>query len=240
MALHKLTALIDKVLTAYNDYEFHVVYHAIHKFCVVDMSNFYFDIRKDCLYVEKANHPHRRAVQTVLYEIVNALVRLLTPILAFTSEEIYSFLPKAANAPASVQLLDMPKVRPEWFDEALAEKWDRILMIREMITKNLEIARKEKVIGHSLDAAITVYAREEDNALLSSLGDFFASVCIVSQAQVKTWAEKPDDLAGEDGLAVAVSPAAGQKCDRCWIYSTEIGKYPKHSDLCPRCAQVME
>lgn len=240
LVLHKLAVLIDRVLEAYENYEFHVVYHAIHKFCVVEMSNFYLDIRKDCLYVEKADDPSRRAVQTVLYEIINALVRLLVPILAFTSEEIYSFLPKGADAPASVQLLDMPKAQQIWYNQPLADQWETMMTLREKITKYLETARQEKVIGHSLDAAVTVYAEGENYRLLSSLGEFFASLLIVSQANALPLTEKPHDLPAEDQFAVKIAPAKGEKCERCWMYSTKIGQDPQHADLCPRCANVLK
>ena len=148
-AMNRLEHLIEKVLKAYENYEFHLVYHAIHKFCVVDMSAFYLDSVKDCLYTELPNDPKRRAVQTVLYHTLDALMRLLVPVLAFTSEEVYNYLPKNETSPESVQLLDMPKLDSSYFDESFEEKWDILLSLKDLVSKELENARQSKTIGHS-------------------------------------------------------------------------------------------
>jgi isoleucyl-tRNA synthetase len=230
-AMIKLHKLIEKVTAAYEEYEFHIVYHAIHNFCVVDMSTFYLDVVKDCLYTELPDDPKRRSVQTVLYHIADSLVRLLTPVLAFTSEEIYSFLPKAAAAPVSVQLLDFPQADISLYDDVLEAKWQTLLEIREAVGKELELARQEKIIGHSLDAAVDLYAGGDKLAILKTVGKDLASIFIVSQANIK---EGPDDL------RIVVSPAKGQKCERCWIYSESVGEDKDHPTLCSRCADVVK
>lgn len=229
--LHRLQKLIERTRAAYDAYEFHGVYHAIHHFCVVEMSNLYLDITKDTLYSELPESVARRSVQTVMYRILDALVRLITPILAFTSEEIYRYMPKPADAPKSVQLLAMPQVDPAYLDEALDEKWQRLAAVKEQVAGELEKARQAKQIGHSLDARVTITAGGGEYKLLAANQAELTKLFIVSQCEV---------LPGEaDGLQIKVEPALGKKCARCWIYSEHIGHDGEHAELCPRCAEVV-
>lgn len=223
-ALHLLEELNRNVLDAYENYEFHTVFHNIHHFCVVDMSAFYLDIIKDRLYVSAKEDKGRRAAQTVLYEALQTVVRLLAPILTFTSEEVWSYLKKAGD-PVSVQLLDMPKVDASYHDEALAAKWERIIAIREEVTKAAEEARRDKVIGHSLDAAVSVTVSAEDYELLQTVAEDFADICIVSGAVIEK----------SDALSVSVSAAKGEKCARCWKYREDLDE----NGLCCRCHDVV-
>ena len=158
--LMRLEEVASRVKQAYDDYEFHVVFHTIHNFCTVDLSNIYFDVSKDALYCLQENDPGRRAIQTVLYIIIRELLVLLTPILAFTSEEIWSYLRKP-DEPISVQLLEWPQSHPEWLDNQLKEKLEQQLAVREVVTKALEEARAGKLIGHTLGAAITIFAEDK-------------------------------------------------------------------------------
>ena len=231
-AMIKLQELIAKCREAYEEYEFHTVFHSIHKFCVLDMSAFYLDVIKDTLYTEKADSAKRRSAQTVLFHIANALTRLLTPILAFTTEEIYQYLPKPANSPESVMMLDMAEADPAIADEALEAKWDKFLEYREIIAKELEEARQAKTIGHSLDAAVIITPDKEAYDILSTLEDDLARLLIVSKATL----EQPADT---EGLQVKVSQAEGCKCARCWMYSDTVGKDAAHPELCQRCAEVL-
>lgn len=227
--LHRLQVLIEKTRAAYDAYEFHSVHHAIHRFCVVEMSNFYLDITKDTLYAELPQDKQRRSVQTVMYQILDALVRLLTPILAFTSEEIYRYMPKLPGMPESVQLLDMPSVNPDYVDAELDAKWQKLAACKETVAGQLELARQAKQIGHSLDARVTIQAAGEDLALLQGCGENeLAHLFIVSQCVVQPKAD------GE--LTVTVEPAHGHKCARCWIYSEDIAE---DGGVCPRCAGVL-
>ena len=230
--LHRLQKLIEQVRAAYDAYEFHVVHHAIHRFCVVEMSNLYLDITKDTLYSELPDDPRRRSVQTVMYQILDALVRLLTPILAFTSEEIFHYMPKLGKAPESVQLLSMPEVNPSYLDDKLDEKWQKLTAVKEQVAGELELARNAKSIGHSLDAAVTLGAGGEAYQLLAAGKDELAHLFIVSQCRVL------EDAAAE-GIKVSVEPARGIKCARCWIYSEHIGHDSEHAEVCPRCAEVL-
>ncbi len=238
-ALSKLDKLVEKVLDNYRAYEFHGVFHAIHNFCVVDMSNFYLDVIKDRLYTEKADSTLRRSAQTVMYRILDSLVRLLTPILAFTSEEIWSFMPhKADDEREFVILNDMPKPDPSLRDAALDEKWDSLLAVRADVSKVLEAARSAKTIGHSLGAAVTIYADGALYDLLKGEEDLLASYFIVSKAEVKPLGEAPAEAAeGETGVKVLVAAAKGEKCERCWMYSETVGQDAEHPTLCHRCAE---
>lgn len=227
-AMIKLNRLIETVRRAYEDYEFHIVFHSIHKFCVVDMSAFYLDVNKDLLYSERADAAERRSVQTVLYRIADALTRLLTPILAFTTEEIYKYLPKPAGSPESVQLLDMPQADPAISDPAIEERYEKFLLYRDKVSAALEEARQAKSIGHSLDAWVTLTPDAEAYQVLQPLADKLAMLFITSKAELKP----PADV---DDLQVKVEPAPGQKCLRCWIHSEEVNS----EGLCPRCAGIL-
>ena len=160
-AVSRLDMLIQKVENAYNSFEFHIIFHAIHNFCVLDMSNFYLDVIKDRLYVEKSDSLSRRAAQTVIYNILDAMTKMIAPILAFTSEEIWSYMPhRAGDNTGSVSFNQMSKPSGEHFDEAFLSQWERIHCIRDDVTKALELARISKVIGKSLEAKVTLFARK--------------------------------------------------------------------------------
>ncbi len=235
--LHRLQVLIGRVIAAYDAYEFHVVYHSLHRFCVVEMSNLYLDVTKDILYAELPEDKRRRSVQTVMYHVLDAMLRMITPILAFTSEEIYRYMPKQEGAPESVQLLDMPRVNDAWLDEALDAKWQKLTACKELVAGKLELARKAKEIGHSLDARVTLYAEGEELALLKSVEGELPHLFIVSQCVL---VEGLGGREAEGNVAVEVAPAAGQKCQRCWIYSEELTtEEHEHAGICPRCAGVM-
>lgn len=242
VALMELHKLIKRVLKAYENYEFHVVYHAIHNFCVVDLSAFYLDIIKDRLYTAPPASLERRAAQTVLYEALDALVRLLTPVLAFTTEEIYSHMPVVGERLASVQLLDMPEVNESYIDLDLEKKWDKIQEIRKEVLRSLEMARQSKVIGNSLEAKVELFVDGEVAALLQPMAEELTTLFIVSQVSLQPLKEAPAEAtkAEELPLAVLVVPATGGKCERCWMYHEAVGQDAEHTTLCPRCAGVVK
>lgn len=241
-ALMKLGELVQKVIKGYDDYEFHVVLHAIHNFCVVDMSNFYLDVIKDRLYCEDKTGMLRRSAQTVMYEILDALVRMIAPILCFTADEIWQVMPhREGDDPANVALNAMPKVNAAWaFDEAAADKWNKLSALRDDVNKALEAARKDKVIGKPLEAWVTVYAEGEIAELLRAIpADELAALCIVSKLRVIEGAG--EGMPGEnlEGIQIAIERASGDKCERCWMYVDSIGQNSKHPTLCTRCAEVV-
>ncbi|HPF43691.1 MAG TPA: isoleucine--tRNA ligase [Syntrophomonadaceae bacterium] len=237
-ALLKKDQLLRRVTKAYEQYEFHVAFHSVHNFCTVDMSNIYFDILKDKLYCSLPDDPERKAAQTVLYELINSLVIILTPVLAFTSEEIWSHI-RRENQPDSVQLLEWPAANDQYLNDELEERIERLLQVREVVTKALEEARVAKVIGHSLGASVTIYAGENWLDLLCRTPDpekFF----IVSKVEITD--AKPDDdavsLEHVAGIGVKVKAAEGEKCERCWVIE-EISDQSGPC-LCKRCAEVVE
>ena len=239
-ALLRLQRLNHRVLKAYDNYEFHVVYHGVHNFCVLDMSARYLDIIKDRLYTAPAQSKERRAAQTVLYQVLDDLVRLITPILAFTSEEIWRHMPKPEGSAASVQLLEMPVVNEDYLDIELEQKWDRLMQVRAEVLKHLENARQEKLIGNALEAAVHVYAEGELYDFLKPVEDQLATLFITSQTHLHkgtlAGANASDSISG---LSLKVEQAPGQKCERCWMYHEQVGENTKHPTLCPRCASVI-
>ncbi|KAF1084808.1 Isoleucine--tRNA ligase [Sporotomaculum syntrophicum] len=242
-AMLKLQRLIERVLEAYRSYEFHVVYHAIHHYCTVDMSNQYLDIIKDRLYCEEADSEQRRSAQTVMYKSLHTLVRLLAPILAYTTEEMWNYIPKAADAPVSVQLTDMPEPDDRYLDAALEEKWGQLMKLRGLVTRALEKARQEKIIGNALEARIHLYADERMTELIEPYNHDLAMLFIVSGVTLHAFAERTAASMESDeftGLAVGVTRAAGAKCSRCWMYHEQVGQHTAHPETCPRCAEVLE
>ncbi|HEX3014966.1 MAG TPA: isoleucine--tRNA ligase [Desulfobacteria bacterium] len=243
-ALLKLHRLTKRVLEGYRNFEFHVVFHAIHNFCAVDMSAFYLDIIKDRLYTEAPTSIGRRAAQTVMYEISAALVRLLAPVLSFTMEEVWGYLPHLAGEPNSVQLTTMPEVNEAYLDPELEAKWDRILNFRDAVSKALELARQEKVIGHSLNAKVNIFPTPEQYEFLQAVKDELATILIVSDVELHDPSQDvpATAVAAEQhpGLYLVIEQAPGEKCERCWMFSEEVGHNSQHPGLCPRCTSVVE
>jgi isoleucyl-tRNA synthetase len=239
--LHRLDELIRRVRKAYDDYEFHVLYHAVNNFCAVELSAIYLDIVKDRAYVEAQNSLSRRGVQTVMREILRSVVLLLAPVLVFTADEIWAHL--TGEDGARVQTEDMPSARDEWRRPELGAKWDKILVWRGDVTRALEKARQEKIISHSLTARVDVYPDAETLALLR-LTPNPAEIVIVSRLETHEAHEAapPGAVAGEarPEMKILVRPADGQKCERCWMYSEETGGDPDYPDLCPRCAAIIK
>ncbi|MDD4335085.1 MAG: class I tRNA ligase family protein, partial [Desulfotomaculaceae bacterium] len=242
-ALLRLQKLIQKVTRGYRDYEYHVVYHAIHSFCTIDMSSLYLDIIKDRLYTMPAASTERRAAQTVMYEVLSVLVRLLAPVLTFTTEEIWRHMPGAEAGPVSVQLAGMPEVVEDYIDVELEEKWERLLAVRSEVTKALESARRDKAIGNSLEAAVELYLDKGLRSFLEPLAGDLPVLFIVSGVTLAATADAPAGAKENDtvpGLLISVRPADGVKCERCWMYHEEVGADAEHKSLCPRCAAVMK
>lgn len=238
-ALMRLDRVVTEARNAYDTFEFHDAFYAIHHFCVVDLSNFYLDVLKDRLYVEKADSVSRRAAQTVIYRVLNTLTRLLAPILAFTSEEIWGFMPHGAGDDArSVLLNEIPAGGQVAADPAFEEKWDRIHAIRDDVQKALENARTAKLIGGSLDARVTLYCDEQALDFVQSVSELLPAVLIVSKVDIVSGGT--GDYTGDfAGLSVSVAHADGGKCCRCWTYSDTVTEDGDHAGLCARCAAIL-
>ena len=242
-ALNRLDDLNRKMRTAYENYEFHRAYHAVHNFCVVDMSNFYLDVIKDRLYTEKKDSTARRAAQTAMYIILDAMTRLLAPILAFTSDEIWQYMPHCSDSdPRHVVYNEMPKLVSElsgaFATEEFVASWDKIHEIRDAVKKALEDARNEKMIRASLDAKVTLFCTGEMYDFLKSVEGELSTVFIVSQVEIVNGegGTHTDDALG---LSVLVEKAEGEKCPRCWSYSATVGSDPNHPELCAHCAAAL-
>lgn len=241
-ALLRMEQVKETVLKAYDDYEFHVMYHAVHNFCTVDLSAIYLDILKDRLYTEKADSKLRRSAQTAMYEILTTLVRLVAPVLCFTSEEVWQALPNKEEREWSVHMSDMPKVNEAYLDKALDEKWKKRLAVRSVAMKALEEARQAKVIGHPLDAEVTVYADGEAYDIVKAMEKELADFLLVSQTHIVSGtAAAPENAASNEEGTVKASVAVCTlaKCERCWKRSSDVDADPKHPGVCARCAHVL-
>jgi isoleucyl-tRNA synthetase len=241
-ALTRLNRLVEKVMDSYERYEFHPIYHAIHNFCVIDMSNFYLDVLKDRLYCEDSDGYLRRSAQTAMYRILDAMVRMLAPILAFTSEEIWRSMPHDSSANVeSVLLNDMPRVEPEYeLSEDEAKRWDSVLKLRSDVLRALEKARAEKIIGKSLDAAVTLFISAAAKEAFEQIAYFdLMSIFIVSRVSVVYGEGEGFNCTEFGDVKVKVEAAETEKCLRCWTHHGSIGADKDFPELCPRCASVV-
>ncbi|MDY3957823.1 MAG: isoleucine--tRNA ligase [Allisonella histaminiformans] len=241
-ALLRLEQVKEEVSNACEQYQFHVMYHAVHNFCTVDLSATYLDILKDRLYTETADSRLRRSAQTAMYEILDSLVRIMAPFICFTAEEVWQAMPAVEGKEASVHLADWPAMKPQYLDSALDEKWSARLALRSDVMKALENARAAKIIGHPLDADVTIYAEGDAYETLKAMGDFLSDFFIVSNVELvnDTSAAPADALTNEDGVCVSVAPSTRQKCERCWKHLDSVGSNPDHPDVCARCARVLD
>lgn len=239
-ALHKLEVLKQNVTTNYDKYEFYNLFHEIHYFAGIDMSAFYLDIIKDRLYTEKTDSVERRAAQTVMYEVLIAMTKMISPVLSFTSEEIWSKLPEMAKDSESVHLASWYELNKDNLNEELAAKWDKITTLRHEVNKVLEKARQDKAIGHSLNAFVELETNDSEyKTFLETNLDLLEDIFIVSGVKLS---ESLDGVTSEEieGLVIKASHAEGEKCERCWKFSTELGTNPEHPEACPRCTSVLE
>lgn len=238
-ALMKLDEVIAIARKGYDEYEYHTTAHALHNFCVVDMSNFYFDVLKDRLYTTAPDSKSRRAAQTVLYKVLDALTLILTPILAFTCDEIWTAMKhdKSRN-PEGPLFNSIPTADYIETDEAFIAKWDRIHEIRTDVQKALELARNEKVIGKPLEAKVTLYADGELADFLKSELKSLPEIFITSAVEI---ADGEGEFKGDvKGLSITVNKADGEKCERCWKFSDTVGQDSEHPTLCAHCAETMK
>ena len=238
-ALARMDEVAKECNEGYEEFDFHQVYHAIHNFCTIDLSNFYLDIIKDRLYVEKPDSVSRRAAQTVIYRILRDMTLAFAPILAFTCEEIWANLPKSSDHnPEACVFNEMPKGKAGDETAEFMAKWERIRKIRDEVNKALENARNQKTIGKSLEAQVTLKADGELYAFLKENEAVLEPVFIVSKVVLEQGAAA-QTTAETEGLEVTVSKAHGEKCERCWAYSDTVGKDEKHPTLCARCAAII-
>ena len=252
-ALHRLAELDKNIRANIGKHALNVIFTELHNFCAVDLSAFYFDIRKDSLYCDAPDSVKRRACRMVMNELFNCLTAWLAPILCFTAEEAWQArLKEGGVGEVSVHLRQLPDVPKQWADEALAEKWKRVQEVRQVVTGALERKRNEKVIGSSLQAKPIVYIVHDDAQILATVD--FAEICITSDIKVEDFASfssvssklepgRPPTnaftVSGIIDVGVIVETAPGEKCERCWRVLPEVGQQPAHKTLCKRCADAV-
>lgn len=240
-ALSRLAHLTAQVTQYFDKQEFYKGYHAIHQFCIVEMSSFYFDILKDRLYTFGKKSFERRSSQTVLAEILSVLVRLVSPILVFTADEVYKCLPQGIAEAEGVHLSRWPSAETSWQDKELDERWKKIFDLREEVLRALEEARKSKLIGNALEAKVLLYSSDAGlEKFLLEERELLSTVLIVSGAEVLS--DKSPGLKEAQGMKnfwISVQKAEGEKCSRCWKYRTSVGQIKEHPGLCSDCAEVV-
>ncbi len=241
--LLRTSEMAQQAVRWYEDFEFHRIYHQVHAFCVVDLSQNYFDILKDRLYTFAPESRARRSAQTAVWRIGEALVRLLAPIMSFTADEVWEFLPRVAGRPASVHLAQFPGPAEIAGDEAfsaglgqLKSDWETLFAVRDEVLKALETARNEKLIGSGLEARVIVSAPESIYGLLERHREQLTGVFIVSQVSLERGASGD----GLSAIRVEVSKALGQKCERCWNYSVHVGEDRDYPTVCERCSAHLD
>lgn len=238
-ALHQLQDLVKRVRLAYDRFEFHKVYHALHNYCVVDLSSFYLDVLKDRLYISPRESRQRRSAQTALHEILTALLRLMAPILSFTAEEGWWHLPGQTGG--TVHLESFPEPNPSLLDETLNQRWQTILILRREVLRALELARQAKIIGHPLDAEVKLALPAEMKEAFEGEEELLGSVFIVSRVVFANAQQLSNPMESDEirNLLVEVMPAPGEKCGRCWVRHESVGAFQDHPTLCRRCHGVI-
>jgi len=237
--LHRMEEVKQSVFAAYDEFEFHKACRSLYTFCVVDLSAFYFDILKDRLYTFATKSVERRAAQTVIAEVLSNLVKMFAPILPFTAEEVWSYMPDGLRDTESVHLSEFEPVQTDRFDPELAARWNRLQQIRAEVSKVLEELRRDKSIGSSLEARVKVACKP--GAILELLNQYerdLAMLFIVSKVEIVEL-DTDTECDNELGIVVTAEKAAGDKCIRCWNYSETVGMNADHPALCSRCVDQL-
>ncbi|MBT3307226.1 MAG: class I tRNA ligase family protein, partial [Alphaproteobacteria bacterium] len=238
-ALHRLWEMDQMIRKSCDDFHFHPLFTEIHNFCAIDLSAFYFDIRKDSLYCDRASSTTRRAARTVLDEVFNCLTAWLAPFICFTAEEAWLARHPDEAPSNSVHLRTFPDIPDAWRDDTLAAKWDKVRTLRRVVTGAIELERREKRIGSSLQAHPVVTASAEDIAVFDGLDA--AELFITSNADFSTEPAGDGGFSMEEvpGITVLPNQAQGEKCERCWKVLPDVGNDSEHPNVCGRCADAV-
>lgn len=241
-ALHRLQEIIRRVREAYDQYQFHIAFFTLHNYCTVDLSALYLDVLKDRLYTSRKESKQRRSAQSAMFLILDAMTRLLSPILSFTAEEIWQSIPPYVGKEESVHLTQFPQVNEEYVDNELAGRWKTMILLRGEILKAVEIARKAKIVGHSLDACIKMSPPADLITFVEHSREDLKTFCIVSGLTLTRKEEMKNPYESEEipGLFIEVSRAQGRKCARCWIFAESVGTHSTYPDICNRCVSNLE
>lgn len=239
--LHRLQGLVRRCAEAYETYEFHVVYHSLYNYCTIDLSSVYLDVLKDRLYTSPAESLVRRSAQTAMFHTLTAVTRIMAPILPFTAEEIWSFMPQWQGMEQSVHLAGLPEYRQDFLDRDLADRWETLLKVRGEATRVMETARAQKVIGHSLDVALTLAAGSELYDLLETYRPDLRSFFIVSSVELVLLDQADSSFAetSMEELKIRVEPSSAEKCLRCWVHDQTVGTDSQHPGICSRCSSAL-
>jgi len=239
--LHTLQELIEKTAKAYETYEHHIIYHSLYNYCTVELSAFYLDILKDRLYTSPKDSARRRSAQTVLYALLDAIVRIMAPLLPFTAEEIWLHMPDRKDDESSVHFQLLPEVNESFKDSDLANRWKTLLDVRGEVTKALEDARKDKRIGHPLDAAVTLSVGDALYEQLHPYEKDLKFIMIVSSVTLSKNQKREGsfDSGVLEGVSIHVEKAKGEKCERCWVHDLSVGDIDDHPTICNRCAEAL-
>ncbi|MEJ2143056.1 MAG: isoleucine--tRNA ligase [Gammaproteobacteria bacterium] len=245
-AVEKTRELQDKIIAAYDNYEFHNIYQTLHNFCAVELGSFYLDITKDRQYTTKADSVARRSCQTAMYHITEAMVRWMAPILSFTAEDVWQVMPGERNKSVFLNTwYELPKMHAIEDVAASMQYWKQIMEVRDAVNKELEALRVAGGIGSGLDAEVGIYCGREIHDLLATLGDELRFVLITSYARIYLAGEPPNEaahytLTSNDEIWVSVSPSEHAKCVRCWHHREDVGSNSKHPELCGRCVENVD
>ncbi|HHB75766.1 MAG TPA: isoleucine--tRNA ligase, partial [Desulfobulbus sp.] len=247
-ALNRYAELVRRISRAYRDYEFHAIYHGLHNFCGTVISSLYMDILKDRLYCSLPDDPARRAAQTVIYRILDGLLRMMAPILCFTTAEAWEHfhgLSQDAPLEQSIFFARFPTVDDIVVDSGFDDRWEKLLLVRSEVTRVLEAARRDKVIGLSLDAEVLLHSDDKDlEKFLRENIELIKELCIVSSLRLVDTLEQEEKIELGRGdalpeLTIGVLPATGNKCERCWVIEPSVGRDADHPALCARCVDVV-
>jgi isoleucyl-tRNA synthetase len=241
-AMMRLSQVTRRILAAYEKYQYHTVFHTLHNFCVVDLSNFYLDVLKDRMYASVKESHLRRSAQTVFLHLAEGIVKLMAPILSFTAEEVWEYLP--GHRPESVFLSRFPAPEDQWEDSELDRRFLELLKVRDVATKALEEMRQDKKIGNALEAELKIYCQKQETAeFLLSFGPALADLFIVSETFVEVADTLPEDSVRDErtpGIGIQVVRTSGAKCERCWKFTADVGSFEDHPTICGRCREVLE
>ena len=238
--LHRFQKVKKKLIKGYKSYQFHICFHTLHQFCVVDLSSLYLDISKDRLYTSRKDDKSRRSAQSTMCELLFEMTLLMSPLLVFTADEVWGYLPQSIRTEESVHMARFPETNLSFQDPELMEKWEKLIEIRGEVSKCIEKARAKKEIGHPLDAQVTLSVEDEDlYKFLSSYQETLKAILIVSSVKISQWKGDsfPEFIANSEipGLGINIGKAPGEKCERCWQFSPTVGEDKTHPSLCSKC-----
>ena len=230
--LEKSSVLGKRVKKAYEDYEYHIVFHSLYNFFTVELSSYYLDVLKDRLYCSGTNSVLRKSAQTALFELLRTTLVLMAPILPFTAEEAWEAMPDFKGKEESVHLGFFPSFETDWLSAELFQEWEQLIPVRERVLKELEVAREAKTVGNSLEAHISLKVPQPQYELLKKYEEDLPCLFIISSVEL--------DVHSGKEVSVIVSRAGGEKCHRCWNYSTHVGTSSEYPGFCRRCEDVVQ